>query len=176
VGDTKTRPRRRRGDPVVSVEEQVARRWPDRVWRDGTTLYEITPPGDEPYREWLHMSPARNIRGRKAWKIRPVTPEEYAQTKKLGDPDDRWMARAACRGIGPQAFYPKKLDGMQGHPDDLPFVDVEVLIRCADCPVSEECLGYALRRGERNGVWGGMTPRMRTDIPESERERLMGLV
>jgi hypothetical protein len=32
---------------------------------------------------------------------------------------------------------------------------------CAECPVRAECLAYAVERGERFGVWGGMTARQR---------------
>jgi WhiB family redox-sensing transcriptional regulator len=32
---------------------------------------------------------------------------------------------------------------------------------CAGCPVVMECRVYALRVGEREGIWGGLTPKER---------------
>ncbi len=33
---------------------------------------------------------------------------------------------------------------------------------CAGCPVLQQCGDFALRTGETDGIWGGMTPRQRT--------------
>ncbi|MGH9117139.1 MAG: Helicase associated domain protein [Acidimicrobiales bacterium] len=66
-----------------------------------------------------------------------------------GGPDARspgWWRNAACRGEGPQRFYPTR-----GRPVGA-LVD-----RCRDCPVQAECLAAALATGERDGVWGGTT-------------------
>jgi hypothetical protein len=38
---------------------------------------------------------------------------------------------------------------------------------CATCPVTAECLDYALRHGEKYGVWGGLTPRARRRLTAS---------
>lgn len=35
---------------------------------------------------------------------------------------------------------------------------------CALCPVTAECLEYALVNGENYGIWGGMTAQERTDL------------
>lgn len=32
---------------------------------------------------------------------------------------------------------------------------------CRRCPAREACLGYALAAGEREGIWGGLTPDQR---------------
>lgn len=32
---------------------------------------------------------------------------------------------------------------------------------CNQCPVINDCLEYALRAGEQEGVWGGLSPRER---------------
>ena len=42
---------------------------------------------------------------------------------------------------------------------------------CHGCPVREECLIYAVRTGQRFGVWGGMTSRERVDSPYCQRIR-----
>ncbi|MEU4229440.1 WhiB family transcriptional regulator [Nonomuraea sp. NPDC026600] len=35
---------------------------------------------------------------------------------------------------------------------------------CANCPVREECLRWALHHKEHWGVWGGLNPRERRDL------------
>ena len=35
---------------------------------------------------------------------------------------------------------------------------------CYACPVKEECLRYAIDEGEGYGIWGGKTPRERSQI------------
>lgn len=36
---------------------------------------------------------------------------------------------------------------------------------CDDCPVKRHCLAFALYYGEEEGIWGGMTPDERRDMP-----------
>lgn len=38
---------------------------------------------------------------------------------------------------------------------------------CGRCPVRSGCLDQALRTGERLGVWGGLTPDQRAELPEA---------
>jgi WhiB family redox-sensing transcriptional regulator len=35
---------------------------------------------------------------------------------------------------------------------------------CNECPVAHECLEFAVRNGEKFGIWGGRTPRERMKI------------
>jgi WhiB family redox-sensing transcriptional regulator len=35
---------------------------------------------------------------------------------------------------------------------------------CQQCPVVNECLEYAIKAGEQDGVWGGLAPRERQQI------------
>lgn len=37
----------------------------------------------------------------------------------------------------------------------------EAKLVCAGCNVKAECLAYALRNNERDGIWGGLTDRER---------------
>ncbi len=58
-----------------------------------------------------------------------------------------WQARAACRGVGPAAFYP-----------EVGAKHVEIAAAksiCAACPVSAEC--EAAGKAEKHGIWGGST-------------------
>jgi hypothetical protein len=65
-----------------------------------------------------------------------------------------WRQFAACRGLGPAAFF-----------DELPR---HALACCARCPVQEICLWYALaieeEVGYRFGLWAGTTPTVRARI------------
>jgi hypothetical protein len=72
-----------------------------------------------------------------------------------------WMAEGACRGLAEtlggrerdRLFYPTRGE---------PTKRAEAM--CADCPVRQECLDFALRNGMHFGIWGGMS--------ESERQRM----
>lgn len=57
-----------------------------------------------------------------------------------------WWDHAACIGTDPEAFYPEK----GGSPREAKSV-------CAWCPVKPECLDWALRHGEKGGIWGGLS-------------------
>lgn len=70
-------------------------------------------------------------------------------------PRSQWWKRAACRGIDPETFFPKKPR------DSWPALRV-----CAGCPVREACLEWALETRQDYGVWGG--------VPEDERRAMHG--
>jgi WhiB family redox-sensing transcriptional regulator len=76
------------------------------------------------------------------------TPDEYA-----------WMFHARCRGINPAEFFPSDGTG------------VETAQRvCAACPVTSECLEYALVNRIEHGVWGGASERERRRILRRRRD------
>lgn len=64
-----------------------------------------------------------------------------------------WQANALCAEADPEVFYPE-------------FGQSAAAARaiCRSCPVVAECLSYALRNGERHGVWGGMTEHERRGL------------
>lgn len=70
-----------------------------------------------------------------------------------------WRQRAACRGIDPDIFYPASEDEAD-----------EAKAICAQCPVREACLEYALANRERDGVWGGATERERRRMIRQRRK------
>jgi WhiB family transcriptional regulator, redox-sensing transcriptional regulator len=56
-----------------------------------------------------------------------------------------WRERAACRELGPELFFP----------------GIGVTAKagkkvCRRCPVTEECLNYAVSTDTRDGIWGGI--------------------
>jgi WhiB family redox-sensing transcriptional regulator len=72
--------------------------------------------------------------------------------------DTEWMAWGKCRDLPPATFFPS--DG----------VGVEIARRiCADCPVQEPCLEYALYNRIDHGVWGGASERERRRIARRRR-------
>jgi WhiB family redox-sensing transcriptional regulator len=73
-----------------------------------------------------------------------------------------WLRRAACADEDPELFFPVGTTG--------PAVqDVEAAKEvCARCPVSYQCLTWALETGQTSGVWGGTC--------EEERAGLLRLV
>lgn len=65
-----------------------------------------------------------------------------------------WHSRAACRGQGPESFFPER--GQSTAPAKA---------LCDVCPVQTECLGAGLV--EEAGIWGGLAPRPRLDLVRS---------
>ena len=59
-----------------------------------------------------------------------------------------WRDQAGCRGLDPDLFFP----------DDGDNVGIERAKQvCAPCPVSWECLSYAVETNQTEGIWGGTT-------------------
>ncbi len=74
-----------------------------------------------------------------------------------------WQKLAECarRGIDLRLFFPEQES----------TVDFSVIQACRSCPVIMHCRDYALvmesaltRDNPRAGIWGGMTPRQRTNL------------
>ncbi len=82
-------------------------------------------------------------------------PARNPQPPKQLAPLGAWRDRAVCVTADPEIFYPDKGGSV-----------TEAKRVCAHCPVTAECLDYALTHDEWWGVWGGMS--------EQERRRLMG--
>ena len=64
--------------------------------------------------------------------------------------DRRWQERANCLGVDPDLFFPERGASTK-----------EAKSVCGGCEVKMECLEYALRHGEKFGIWGGMSERER---------------
>jgi WhiB family redox-sensing transcriptional regulator len=69
-----------------------------------------------------------------------------------------WRERALCRGYDPEIWFPVGTSG----PALLQIAEAKSV--CRRCPVTPECLTWALESGQDDGVWGGMS--------EDERRRL----
>jgi WhiB family transcriptional regulator, redox-sensing transcriptional regulator len=72
--------------------------------------------------------------------------------------DTTWMAQGECRDLPPETFFPTNGAG------------VEIAKRvCAECPVREACLEYALFHNIEHGVWGGESERARRRMARHRR-------
>ena len=68
--------------------------------------------------------------------------------------DERsWQDEANCLGVDPDLFFPER-----------GATTKEAKSVCGRCEVKTECLEYALRHGEKFGIWGGMSERERRRI------------
>lgn len=67
-----------------------------------------------------------------------------------------WRNRAACLGYPNSLFFPTP---------ESPEASVQRAIEvCQICPVSEDCLQYALETNQRSGIWGGTTEDQRRTL------------
>lgn len=90
-----------------------------------------------------------------------------------GDAENDWRHDAACRSLDPTVFFsPDAFENKQEKEER----EVAAKAVCTGCRVRDECLDYALKAGERYGIWGGTTPherrtllRRRTREADSER-------
>ncbi|MFC9734299.1 WhiB family transcriptional regulator [Streptomyces roseolus] len=65
-------------------------------------------------------------------------------------PATDWRHRAACRDEDPDLFFPEGSTG----PALLQIEEAKSVCR-RRCPVSAECLQWALETDQKAGVWGG---------------------
>ncbi|MGV9654598.1 WhiB family transcriptional regulator [Streptomyces sp. NPDC003328] len=71
-----------------------------------------------------------------------------------------WQSLAACRGLDSAVFYsPPGERGRAKLHRDRQAQEI-----CATCSVRFQCANFALRYGERHGVWGGMSENDRCAI------------
>jgi WhiB family transcriptional regulator, redox-sensing transcriptional regulator len=82
-----------------------------------------------------------------------------------------WRGAGACVSADPDLFFPISPEGKGAGQI------ARALRICGGCGVRRECLEFALRTREAEGIWGGTTPeeRARTrrdDAARRHRERL----
>ena len=62
-----------------------------------------------------------------------------------------WRSRSACLDEDPELFFPIGNTGPA-------LVQIEqAKTVCRRCPVTQECLSWALESGQDAGVWGGLS-------------------
>jgi len=62
-----------------------------------------------------------------------------------------WWSLAACQSVDPDLFFPMSAT----NPARSELAAAKAV--CANCPVQDECLQYALAAGQVQGIWGGMS-------------------
>ena len=67
-----------------------------------------------------------------------------------------WRDDAACRGVGPEDFFPELSDSS----DERERKNQRAVAYCHICPVRNEC--YVAGSGE-HGTWGGQPREYRSD-------------
>jgi WhiB family redox-sensing transcriptional regulator len=67
---------------------------------------------------------------------------------------DEWREMAACRGWGVHLFFPPD-DPRAESPGERRIRESQAKRICRTCCVQEECLEWALAKGETRGIWGG---------------------
>ena len=72
-----------------------------------------------------------------------------ASSLTLAHADYSWRAQAICRDTDPELFFPV---GTTGHA--LTQIDRAKQV-CGECPVSVQCLEFALETNQDSGIWGG---------------------
>jgi len=73
--------------------------------------------------------------------------------------DAEWMAEGKCRTVAAETFFPS---------DGLGVIKAQRV--CANCPVADACLEYALENHIDHGVWGGRSERERRRILRARRQ------
>ncbi|MEU1179956.1 WhiB family transcriptional regulator [Streptomyces sp. NPDC005820] len=76
-------------------------------------------------------------------------------------PSLNWREAAACRSEDPELFFPIGEDG----PSRRQIEQARAV--CRRCPVMRACGTWAVRHGERHGVWGAMTAGERRSLRPS---------
>jgi WhiB family transcriptional regulator, redox-sensing transcriptional regulator len=71
----------------------------------------------------------------------------------IAGPEGDWRADALCAETDPELFFPDKGGSTR-----------QAKAVCGRCEVRPECLGEALRNGERFGIWGGVSERERRKL------------
>lgn len=77
--------------------------------------------------------------------------------------NDSWRARAACRDKHPDLFFPVS----DANPNQAAIQQAKDV--CDSCPVTGQCLQWALDNRIPHGIWGGLTKPERDRLRRSRR-------
>jgi WhiB family redox-sensing transcriptional regulator len=81
-----------------------------------------------------------------------------ASSLSLTATDDEWRDKALCRDTDPDLFFPVGTTG-------LALVQIDHAKKvCGECPVTTECLDFALDTNQDSGIWGGLSEEERRVI------------
>lgn len=74
--------------------------------------------------------------------------ELLADLLDYGPPPGDWILRGLCAQTDPDAFFPAKGGST-----------LSARRVCSRCEVQAECKDYAIKTGQKYGVWGGLSSR-----------------
>jgi WhiB family redox-sensing transcriptional regulator len=81
-----------------------------------------------------------------------------ASSLTLANADYSWRSRAICRDTDPDLFFPVGTTGQA-------LIQIALAKQvCGECPVSTDCLEYALETNQDSGIWGGLDEEQRRNI------------
>jgi WhiB family redox-sensing transcriptional regulator len=98
----------------------------------------------------LHEPPAMSVASEGGATLRTERFFDLTILPADPSPPDMWQEQASCFGIDPDVFFP--ISEEEAGP---------ALAFCGACKIRETCLAWALKNGERYGVWGGTTEQQR---------------
>src|ERR1700720_377137 len=77
-----------------------------------------------------------------------------------------WRAASACLNADPDMFFPVAVGTAASK-------QVSLALRiCEGCAVRQHCLDFAMRSGEKDGIWGGPRPEGRIRARRASHPRL----
>jgi WhiB family transcriptional regulator, redox-sensing transcriptional regulator len=76
-----------------------------------------------------------------------------------------WRAQAACLDEDPELFFPVGSSG----PALAQMAQAKAY--CQRCPVINECLEWALRTSQHDGIWGGKSEDERRSLQQRQQRR-----
>jgi WhiB family redox-sensing transcriptional regulator len=79
-----------------------------------------------------------------------------------------WRGYGACLSADPELFFP-----ISGRGPGVRQVAGALRV-CARCTVRQQCLDFALRMNEPEGIWGGTTPEERLRVRRRNLRRAPG--
>lgn len=81
-----------------------------------------------------------------------------ALLNSFSDKRPEYQHSGACNGVDPNLFFPERGASTK-----------EAKAVCRDCVVREDCLDYAIVKGEKFGIWGGLSERERRPIRKQRK-------
>jgi WhiB family transcriptional regulator, redox-sensing transcriptional regulator len=79
--------------------------------------------------------------------------EENSESTSNANLDNNlWRTRADCLGSTTLFFTITGETRLEANSRES-----RALVFCSQCPVTQECLSYAIESGQQNGIWGGLT-------------------
>lgn len=107
------------------------------------------------------MRPRPKERGASAWWAPSVPWARRGEAVITNRGVEIWQTKAACRGPHAVVFFPPSRPERKEERLARERAAKEI---CRPCPVLQNCLDYAIRIREMNGIWGGLNETERKQI------------